>query len=74
MTLDQVTRGQRVVIRAIDSPEVKTQIIRFGLGVGETAVCQETLPSGPVVLRKNRQEIAIGRPLARAITVEVLPQ
>ena len=74
MTLDQVNRGQRVVIRAIASPEVSTQIIRFGLGVGESAICQEKLPQGPIVLRKNRQEIAIGRQLARAITVEVLSQ
>jgi Fe2+ transport system protein FeoA len=74
MTLDQVAKGQRVLIRHIDSPEVKTQIIRFGLGEGETAVCQEKLPKGPVVLRKNRQEIAIGQHLARAITVEILPQ
>lgn len=72
MTLDMVKRGQRVVIRQIDSPEVKTQIIRFGLGEGESAICQEKLPSGPIVLRKNRQEIAIGRNLARAITVEIL--
>ena len=72
MTLDQINRGQRLVIRAVASPEISTQIIRFGLGVGETAVCQEKLPQGPVVLRKNRQEIAIGRDLARSITVEVL--
>jgi Fe2+ transport system protein FeoA len=74
MTLDKVARGQRIVIREIASQEVKTQIIRFGLGVGESAICQEKLPSGPIVLRKNRQEIAIGRSLARAITVEILPQ
>jgi Fe2+ transport system protein FeoA len=72
VTLDQVNRGQRLVIRAIASPDIGTQIIRFGLGVGETAVCQEKLPKGPIVLRKNRQEIAIGRELARAITVEVV--
>lgn len=73
MTLDQVDRGQKLVIRGIGSPEIQTQIIRFGLGVGATAVCQEKLPQGPIVLRKNRQEIAIGRELARSITVEVLP-
>ncbi|MNS51550.1 FeoA domain protein [compost metagenome] len=72
MTLDQVNRGQRVIIRGIDSPEVKTQIIRFGLGEGESAVCQEKLPQGPIVLRKNRQEIAIGRNLARSIHVEIV--
>ncbi|MFN3428900.1 MAG: ferrous iron transport protein A [Candidatus Sericytochromatia bacterium] len=72
MTLDQVNRGQRVIIRGIDSPEVKTQIIRFGLGEGESAVCQEVLPQGPIVLRKNRQEIAIGRNLARSIHVEIV--
>ena len=72
MTLDQASKGQRLVIQAIASPEISTQIIRFGLGVGEAAICQEKLPNGPVILRKNRQEIAIGRDLARAITIEIV--
>ena len=72
MTLDQVNRGQRLRITRVESRDVATQIIRFGLGEGETALCQEKLPRGPVVLRKNRQEIAIGRDLAQAIHVEIV--
>ena len=72
MTLDNVTRGQRIRILSIASSAIRSQVIRFGLGVGETAVCQETLPKGPVVLRKNRQEIAIGRGLTTSIEVEIV--
>jgi Fe2+ transport system protein FeoA len=72
ITLDQTRKGQRITIREIESADVRSQVVRFGIGVGEGAVCQEILPGGPIVLRKNRQEIAIGRPLARSIKVEVL--
>lgn len=73
MTLDNVTRGQRIRILSIACASVQSQIIRFGLGVGETCVCQESVHKGPVVLRKNRQEIALGRQLASAIEVEIVP-
>lgn len=72
MTLDQVVRGQHIRILAIASADIRTQIIRFGLGIGETAICQQVLPKGPIVLGKNRQEIAIGRPLASGIEVEII--
>jgi Fe2+ transport system protein FeoA len=32
--------------------------------------CREVIPMGPVVIARNRQEIAIGRSLARRINVE----
>jgi Fe2+ transport system protein FeoA len=72
VTLADVTRGQTVRILAIDSDEVRSQALRLGLGVGATALCQAIIPSGPIVLARSRQEIAIGRQLARAIHVTVV--
>lgn len=72
MTLAEVTRGQIVRIQAIDSPDVRSQALRLGLGVGQTATCQTVIPRGPIVLAKARQEIAIGRQLAQAIHVELV--
>lgn len=70
MCLDQIRTGEEVIIREIPDSAAKTQFIRFGIGEGSTVICHSKIPFGPVVLRKNRQEIAIGRKLARTITVE----
>lgn len=72
MTLAEVTRGQTVRIREIESAEVRSQAMRLGLGVGATAVCQAIIPRGPIVLARARQEIAIGRQLAQAIHVDLV--
>lgn len=69
MTLDQAKKGSKVCILAIKSPEHRTQLVRMGISEGSIVTCQEKLPMGPVVLRCNRQEIAVGRQLARGITV-----
>lgn len=70
MCLDQIRTGEEVIIKEIPDSMAKTQFIRFGIGEGSKVVCHSKIPFGPVVLRKNRQEIAIGRELARTITVE----
>jgi len=72
MTLDMVKRGDRVRILKIQDPQVRFQAIRFGIGEGVDVRCAEKLPAGPVVLRRGRQEIAVGRRIARAISVEAL--
>ncbi len=72
MTLDKVKPGQKLEITSIINPQVRAQAIRFGIAEGAVAVCEQAIPSGPVVLRRNRQEIAIGRSLAREIGVKVL--
>lgn len=72
MKLDRCHRGQCVKIRLIDDSDVRAQAIRFGIAEGEVVCCQEVLPAGPVVIRKNNQEIAIGRGLARQIEVELV--
>jgi len=72
MRLDRCRRGQNVKISLINNSDVRAQAIRFGIAEGEVVRCQEVLPAGPVVIRKNNQEIAIGRGLARQIEVEFI--
>ncbi|MDT3700482.1 MAG: ferrous iron transport protein A [Thermincola sp.] len=72
MKMDNCKRGQRMKIALIERPEVRAQAIRFGISEGEIVHCEEIVPAGPVVLRKNNQEIAIGRRLAREIEVELI--
>lgn len=74
MTLDSVKRGQTVKILSIPNDMVRTQAIRFGIAEGAVITCREIVPAGPVVISMHNQEIAIGRSLARSITVEPLAQ
>ncbi|HBV99020.1 MAG: iron transporter [Peptococcaceae bacterium BICA1-7] len=70
MTLDSSKRGQ--VIRIISLPDemIRAQATRFGIPEGTVVTCREVIPMGPVVIGRNRQEIAIGRNLAKLIGVE----
>ncbi len=70
MTLAQAEKGEKLIIRSIDDSEMRMKAIRFGVMEGAEVICAETLPSGPVVIRKGRQELAVGRGLAQNITVE----
>jgi len=72
MTLDKAKRGQNLRISSIPSEYVRAQAIRFGISEGALVVCEQVIPAGPVVVRRNKQEIAIGRGLARDIQVEVV--
>ena len=69
MTLDQCVRGSEVQIVSINDPAHRDQLVRLGISGGARVVCQEKLPFGPLVIRCNRQEIAVGRKLARRIVV-----
>lgn len=70
LSLDKIKRGQTVKVCAIPGEVVRAQAIRFGIAEGSVVECAEVLPAGPVVVRRRRQEIAIGRGLARKIMVE----
>ncbi|MGE5589404.1 MAG: FeoA family protein [Bacillota bacterium] len=71
MNLAETKTGDTVRILSIPDPTTRAQIIRFGITEGDVVVCHEVIPGGPVVLRKNRQEIAVGRRLAE--TISILP-
>ncbi len=72
MTLDMVRRGDKIRILKIEDPQVRFQAIRFGIGEGADVRCAEKLPAGPIVLRRGRQEIAVGRGIAHSISVEAV--
>ncbi|MEW5954280.1 MAG: ferrous iron transport protein A [Bacillota bacterium] len=69
MTLDMGKRGQNLRILSIPNQLVRSQAIRFGIAEGEQVVCEEVVPAGPVIIRKKMQQLALGRNLAREITV-----
>lgn len=63
--------GQTLRIHSLPQGRMRIYFIRLGISEGDSAVCHERLPGGTVVLRKNRQEIAIGHKLASEILVIV---
>ncbi|MBT9140149.1 MAG: hypothetical protein DDT30_00722 [Dehalococcoidia bacterium] len=69
-TLDKVRRGAKVEICRIADGHVRAQAIRFGLCEGSVVTCGEKLPAGPVVIYTGWQELALGRSIARNITVK----
>jgi len=70
MCLSEIKKGEEVNVIEIRDEMVRTQLIRFGIGEGTRLTCMEKIPFGPFMLRYNRQEIAIGREVARKIRVE----
>lgn len=61
--------GQDLRIHSVPSGVMKALFIRLGVNEGEVVLCFERLPGGTVVIQKNRQQIAIGRKLAKQIMV-----
>lgn len=72
MTLDKVTRGQKMEIVSIPDKKIRDQAIRMGVYEGARVTCFEKLPAGPVVLLNRKQEIAIGRRLAQKIRIKLV--
>ena len=72
ITLDKVRRGEQIKIISIGDSRTKEQALRMGIDAGTVLICSDIVPAGPVVVSKNKQELAIGRALARHINVEVL--
>lgn len=68
-TLAGLKRGQRCCIVSLPSEAIRAQALRFGIAEGEIVTCLEKIPAGPVVIARNKQEIAIGRRLAQQIQV-----
>lgn len=71
MNLSEVRRGDTFEITSIPNERIRAQALRFGISEGARVSCAEKIPGGPVILKKNLQEIAIGRKLANKITVEI---
>ncbi|MEC9489214.1 MAG: ferrous iron transport protein A [Halanaerobium sp.] len=70
MTLAEIRPGNDVLIEEIPDRMVRAQAIRFGISEGSVVSCFVRIPSGPIILRKNFQEIALGQKLAQKIKVK----
>jgi ferrous iron transport protein A len=70
MCLSEIKRGQTVRVSRIDDASIRTHLIRFGIGEGSPLKCLEKIPCGPFMVKHNRQEIAIGREIAKKIIVQ----
>jgi len=68
-SLDTARAGQWLRVVEIDDPSARIQALRFGMAEGADIHCVTRIPAGPIVVRSGRQEIAIGRALARRIRV-----
>lgn len=66
-TLDTIKKGMKVIITGLPDGIEKAQLIRLGITKNAIVFCIERLPGGTIVLQRNRQEIAIGFPLAKKI-------
>jgi Fe2+ transport system protein FeoA len=71
-TLDQVRRGDRMVVTGVHDDAARIRAIRFGMAEGAQVSCVTRIPAGPIVLKSGRQEIAVGRELAKRIGVRTL--
>ena len=69
VTLDTVRGGDDFEVLGIDDGQARVSALRFGMAEGALVSCVTRIPAGPVVLRSGRQEIAVGRNLARRIRV-----
>lgn len=69
-TLDRVGRGESCEILGIDDEMARITALRFGMSEGACVSCVTRIPAGPIVVRSGRQEIAVGRNLAKRIAVK----
>ena len=68
-TLAEARGGQRFTVTAVEDAHARVTALRFGMAEGACVQCIARIPAGPIVLRSGRQEIAVGRELAKRIRV-----
>jgi Fe2+ transport system protein FeoA len=68
-TLADARVGDRLVVTHVDNDHARVTALRFGMAEGACIHCVTRIPAGPIVLRAGRQEIAVGRNLAKQIGV-----
>lgn len=67
-TLNDLKKGQKAEIIEFTNSEIRLNSARIGMEVGQIIKCIANI--GPVVIRKNQQQIAIGESLSRKILVK----
>lgn len=69
-TLAEAKDGDWLMVTGTSDNDVKWQALRFGIGEGSLIQVQKNIPKGPVIISKKHVEIAIGRELAKSVTVD----
>ncbi|MBN2404903.1 MAG: ferrous iron transport protein A [Coriobacteriia bacterium] len=69
VSLDQTRPGDEFEIVEVGDERARMHALRFGMAEGARVSCVTRIPAGPIILRSGRQEIAVGRQLARRIRV-----
>ena len=70
MTLDQASIGDLLVIQSIEDPQTAMMAIRLGISQGEVIELTSKIPGGPLVIRRGKVDIALGRDLCQGIAVQ----
>ena len=75
MTLDKIKAGTRVRVSGfLGGWRGSERLLKMGIGPGTEVVVVSQYPlRGPVVVRVDESQIALGRGIARRILVEPLP-
>ena len=71
ISLLEARKGMLFRIHSLPPGHLRTWLLRLGISEGSVVECYERLAGGTIVLKKNRQQVAVGRQLARQ--VKVLP-
>ncbi|PKQ29660.1 MAG: ferrous iron transport protein A [Actinobacteria bacterium HGW-Actinobacteria-10] len=71
-SLDCIRKGELIEIVSVDDSHARVQALRFGMAEGACVKCVTRIPAGPLVIQSGRQEIAVGRALAKRINVRRL--
>lgn len=71
MSLSELKRGDSATVVGIPDEGLRMQLLRFGITAGCRVQCHAKLPFGPVVVRYGGQEIAVGREVAKSVSVDL---
>ncbi len=74
MTLAEIQKGKDFKVKNIPDDMIRIQTLRMGISEGSKLNCNEKIPGGPVIVKHNYQEIAIGRRLAEDIQIELFTE
>ena len=69
MSISDLRRGQTANVINIPDEKLRIQLLRFGIATGSKISCHTNIPFGPIVLKYGGQEIALGRKIAKQITI-----
>lgn len=71
ISLLEVPVGETVLLLSVDD-SLKTKLVQYGLHVGDSLQVLRVAPlGGPVLVKVNEREIALGRAVTEKIFVEV---